>query len=336
MNDSLTQIDAASKQHSANEQDLRSYLERLSNYLASTCSRANVRGTTEDFMFEVNDDQWVFGHLHCDRDGLFVARAFSGDAPVISDDDEDWPTYTLTPVREIPIDYLQAVSRRDVVESLMKHVQEEVLRSSDDLRNRVVTLASVALPPDRAAAGEFEAKAKELGFDHISAEWRTAQVNAIADPETAVRAASTMVEGVCKHILDAKRHPYDPKGKLFVLVAATRAALGMSTSNGKNDPLDRVNGSLDNLLQNIGALRNVIGDAHGRGEKYVKASQMQARLAVNAAGVAVMYLLDLWSQQKASVQRLGTAKWVLKTWVGGAPNARLTTEAKASLDRLGK
>ncbi len=38
------------------------------------------------------------------------------------------------------------------------------------------------------------------------------------------------------------------------------------------------------------------------------------------------------------LERLGTAeaKGVLKTWAGGAPNARLTTEAKAALERLGK
>jgi Abortive infection C-terminus len=302
MSDSLTQIDAASKLHSSNEQVLRNYLEQLSNNLASTCSRANIRCSTSDIKFDGNDDDWVFGHLTCDRDGLYVAHAFTGDAQHAEYSGEPWPTYTLTPVRETSLDFLQAVSRREVIEELLKKIQEEILRSSDDLRNRVIALASVAQPPERAASDEFEVKAKELGFDRISAEWREAQVNVIVNPDLAVHAAGTMVEGVCKHILDSKQISYKEQNELPKLVEAVCKSLRLNHSNGKSDPTDRITSGLNTVLHNVGTLRNVRSNAHGRGEEYVKATQMQARLAVNAAGVIVMYLLDLLSHQTTTTQ----------------------------------
>ncbi|MGU3345368.1 abortive infection family protein [Pseudomonas monsensis] len=47
-------------------------------------------------------------------------------------------------------------------------------------------------------------------------------------------------------------------------------------------------------LEGLGALRNRLSDAHGKGKGGVKAAPRHAELAVNLAGSTALFLLATW------------------------------------------
>jgi hypothetical protein len=58
--------------------------------------------------------------------------------------------------------------------------------------------------------------------------------------------------------------------------------------------------SCTNVVESLGALRNKLGDAHGKGGNPVRVSPRHAQLAVNMAGAAATFIVETWSGTKAS------------------------------------
>jgi hypothetical protein len=202
-------------------------------------------------------------------------------------------------LKECPFPWLKSITSREVIEELLTVVREEMLKQTDSLRSRLVELASVALPADRAAAADFQQVASELGFDRIAADWRRAQIETISDPESAVRSACVMIESVCKHILEAKN--LLAEGELAVLIKNTRTALVLDPDTKIDEPLTRVVSGLSNAITAIGTLRNRASDAHGQGKTPLAINSSHARLVVNGAGAIVTYFLDRWKSVKGRV-----------------------------------
>jgi hypothetical protein len=294
--DMLTGLDALVARAGHHEQELRDYLSATSERLRTVCSRADLYCRGEQLVLEeCGDGEHVFGYLACSTNGLYLAHAFTGDVLYLNPGESI--DYTIIEAKDSPLPFLRAICSREVIEAFLMRVQEEVLRRTDELRSRVVDLATLAMPPDHAAAADTQRLAEKLGFGGIAGDWRAAQVKAITDPSTAVRSACTLVESVCKHVLEARG--VKPEGDLAGLLKATRKTLGLDADAGVDKPLQRLVSGLGNAVSAIGTLRNLASDAHGKGAAPLVVSSAQAKLAVNAAGVIVTYLLDRLEAVKA-------------------------------------
>lgn len=293
VSDAFAQLSAAELQFGESEGAIRTYLHQLSDRLAATCARADICCSGKNIVFDqYSQDEWTFGHLYCNYRGLYLAASDSTEAMSLQPGEEQ--TYSLTAIRDCPIAWVRAISKRETIEAFLGQVQETILGRNDELRNQIVGLAAIVLPADQAASGEFQQVAQSLGFERVAPNWQAAQMKVFIDPETAVRSACVLVEEVCKHILDAKHAAYDHGSTLPQLVDTVREALGLETKNAKNNPLGKVSSGLTTVLHNIGVLRNTTGDAHGRRLNYQAATRAQARFAVNAAGTIAMYLMEQW------------------------------------------
>lgn len=301
--DMLTGLDALVERAGHEEQALRNYLQALSDRLQTACSRADIFCASDNLQLEpCGDDESVFGYIYCNERGLMIASAFSGDTAHLMPGEEI--SYSVTSIKECPLPWLRAICRREVIEAFLTKVQERVLQRTDELRTRVVELATLALPADHSAAADFQQLAAELGFGKIGADWRTAQVKAVGDPDTAIRAACTMIESVCKHILDDKREIYAADADLGILFKSARKALGLDPDAGTEEMLQRIVGGMNSSVQGIGMLRNRASDAHGRGLGHVALKPAHAKLAVNAAGAIVTFLLERWKDVKSGTTTL--------------------------------
>jgi hypothetical protein len=58
-----------------------------------------------------------------------------------------------------------------------------------------------------------------------------------------------------------------------------------------------------NAVNGLAALRNSVGDAHGKGMLDASAATTHATLAVNLAGTISLYLLATWQEQHPPVQQ---------------------------------
>ena len=126
---------------------------------------------------------------------------------------------------------------------------------------------------------------------HIQQAWRKSLDRIHEDPEGAITAARTLLESVCKHILDEINVDYDDNTDLPKLYGLTSKELNLAPSQHTEDAFKKILGGAHSVVDGLANLRNRLGDAHGQGKRPVKPLPRHAELAVNMAGSMASFLL---------------------------------------------
>ena len=134
------------------------------------------------------------------------------------------------------------------------------------------------------------------GFNSESVQiiWSKALDRRQLDPAGAITAARTLLETVCKHILDEKGIEYTNKTDLPQLYNLVSVKLNLSPSQYTEDVFKQILGSCFTIVNGLSTLRNRLGDAHGQGKKLIRPSARHAELAVNLAGSVALFLIETW------------------------------------------
>lgn len=138
----------------------------------------------------------------------------------------------------------------------------------------------------------------KLDSEHVASAWQKALDRRVNDPDGAITAARTLVESVCKHILDDAGVGYDEKDDLPNLYGLTAEQLKLSPSQHTEQIFKQILGGCKSVVEGLGALRNKLSDAHGRGKRAVKASPRRAELAVNLAVSMATFMVSTWEARK--------------------------------------
>lgn len=133
--------------------------------------------------------------------------------------------------------------------------------------------------------------------------WNKALDSRVSDPEGAITVARTLVETVCKRILDELSIRYTDKEDLPKLYTMAARALNLAPDQHTEEPIKAILGGAMTLVNGIGTLRNRLSDSHGRGGKPVKPSPRHASLAVNLAGAVATFLVETYSEKNQKAQR---------------------------------
>lgn len=131
----------------------------------------------------------------------------------------------------------------------------------------------------------------------VHAVWEKALSRRHTDPDGAITTARTLLETVCKHILDGLSVPYD-KADLPKLYGMAAKEMNLSPSQHTEDVFKAILNGCHTVVQNLGTLRNKIGDAHGHGPQPVKPSPRHAALAVNLAGSMATFLVETYLDRR--------------------------------------
>ena len=143
-------------------------------------------------------------------------------------------------------------------------------------------------------AGESISKVLQR-FDEasINAAWQNALKRSIPDPEGAITLARTILESVCKHILDEQGVSYkQDRIDLHELYRMTSHTLNLSPSQHTAEIFKQILGGCTGIVGGLGQLRNKLGDAHGKAKKQVKPAPRHAQLAVNLSGAMALFLVE--------------------------------------------
>jgi hypothetical protein len=97
--------------------------------------------------------------------------------------------------------------------------------------------------------------------------WAKALDRRHSDPEGAITSARTLLETVCKHILDETGTEYDNKADLPTLYRIVAMHLNIAPGQHTTEVVRRILGGATSVVEGLGTLRNKIGDAHGTGEE---------------------------------------------------------------------
>jgi len=133
---------------------------------------------------------------------------------------------------------------------------------------------------------------KQFGEGTIHAVWVKALERRAEDPEGAITAARTLLESVCKHILDDCSIAYKEESDLPGLYKMVAKELNIAPSQHSAEVFKQILGGCTSVVEGLGAMRNKLSDAHGKGRKPVKPSARHAELAVNLAGTMATFLVQ--------------------------------------------
>lgn len=131
----------------------------------------------------------------------------------------------------------------------------------------------------------------------VHAVWIKALDRRSADPEGAITVARTLLETVCKHILDSMNVGYTDKEDLPKLYSMAAKALKLAPDQHTEEPIKAILGGAMKLVNGLGTLRNRLSDSHGRGGKPVRPSPRHASLAVNTAGAVATFLVETYRER---------------------------------------
>jgi hypothetical protein len=134
--------------------------------------------------------------------------------------------------------------------------------------------------------------ARKVNAESVQADWRKALERRTRDPDGAVTAARALLESVCKTILDDGGVPYTTKDDLPALYRKVAKLLRLAPSDYSEEQFKRILGGCTSVVEGLGSVRNVAGDAHGRGRASYRPAGRHAALAVNLAGSMALFLMQ--------------------------------------------
>lgn len=135
---------------------------------------------------------------------------------------------------------------------------------------------------------------------HVREAWQKALDRRDHDPEGAMTAARSLLETVCKHILDDYGMAYAPDEHLPKLYGKVAQQLNLAPSQHDEHVFKQILGGCQSVVEGLGALRNRLSDAHGKGSRAVKPAPRHADLAVNLAGTMASFLVQTWEANKTA------------------------------------
>lgn len=162
----------------------------------------------------------------------------------------------------------------------------------DEFRKLVEFAESKDVHPSDAVVSEAM---NRFDAEHVRIAWIKALERRASDPEGAITMSRTLLESVCKHILDeAGESEYETTPDLNKLYKQTASLLNLTKAQHEEVVFKQILGGCTAVVEGLGALRNRLSDAHGKGKSGAKAAPRHAELAVNLAGSMALFLLATW------------------------------------------
>ncbi|MET6996405.1 abortive infection family protein [Chitinophaga defluvii] len=135
----------------------------------------------------------------------------------------------------------------------------------------------------------------EINLNYINESWSKSLIRLNADPDGAITSARSLLETVCKHILENLNIEYDENLELNKLYKQTATNLNLSPEQHTEQIFKQILGGCQTVVDGLAGIRNKHGDAHGSNSKKLKPSSRHAELAVNLSGSMCKFLLETFS-----------------------------------------
>lgn len=131
---------------------------------------------------------------------------------------------------------------------------------------------------------------------HIHIQWQKVLGRMKTEPEGAITSARTLIESILKYILDEQGIEYNDGAELPDLYKEVAKFLNLAPEQHQEQIFKQILGGASGIISGLGALRNKLGDAHGKSRKSVKPSERHSELAVNLAGSMAIFLFKTFKE----------------------------------------
>lgn len=133
-----------------------------------------------------------------------------------------------------------------------------------------------------------------LDAAYIKTLWQKAIERCAADPEGAITAARSLAESTCKRLLDELGISYSDDTDLPKLYGLVANAIKIAPSQHTDQVFKQILGGCCSVVNGVGAMRNRLGDSHGKGKDAIIPDARYAEFAVNLAGSLALFLISTW------------------------------------------
>ncbi|WP_232845578.1 abortive infection family protein [Aurantimonas marina] len=133
----------------------------------------------------------------------------------------------------------------------------------------------------------------------VHARWTMAMERRASEPSGAITLARTLLEDVCKWILDQAGETWQEVDDLPVLYRKLAKVLKLAPDGHTEKVFKQILGSCQSVVESLGALRNKLSDAHSPGPKRARPQARHAELAVNLAGAMATFLVATWEARQS-------------------------------------
>src|SRR5690606_8037551 len=134
---------------------------------------------------------------------------------------------------------------------------------------------------------------------HIHSQWQKALERKQIEPEGAITVARALIESILKHILDEQDIEYNDAAELPELYKEVAKSLNLAPEHHQEQIFKQILGGASGIVSGLGALRNKLGDAHGKSKKSIKPLERHSELAVNLAGSMAIFLFKTFKETKS-------------------------------------
>ncbi|WP_244414043.1 abortive infection family protein [Methylorubrum extorquens] len=172
-------------------------------------------------------------------------------------------------------------------------------------------------PAPTGSPADESISAALAAFDptQVHARWTTAMERRASEPAGAITLARTLLEDVCKWILDQAGETWQDADDLPVLYRKLAKVLKLAPDGHTEQVFKQILGSCQSVVESLGALRNKLSDAHSAGPKRARPQPRHAELAVNLAGAMATFLVATWEARKGEAS--GRSSSGASSGVGG-------------------
>ncbi len=199
---------------------------------------------------------------------------------------------------EASVDPRDYVGNQPDHQEALQYLNDMLRPDGFELRERGGRYRLEAVSTSPAMLKAVEEHATALDYDSVQRDAERAVEQATTDPEGAITAACSMVESVCRCILQDMKQPLPAKKDISHLVNEVQRHLDLSPARTDLAPdVKQILGGLANVASGIGALRTHAGDAHGRDKGAMPVDARLARLAIHAASTLSLFFIETWRQQ---------------------------------------
>ncbi len=141
---------------------------------------------------------------------------------------------------------------------------------------------------------------ESFSAEGVATVWRKATSRQQSgDAEGAITAARTLLESVCKHIIEAlPGDPYGPNDDLPKLYRLAADRLNLAPDQHTEQAFKQILSGCLSVAHGLATLRNKLSDAHGQGSKPVRPLARHAALAVNLSGAMAMFLIETYAARQ--------------------------------------
>ena len=136
----------------------------------------------------------------------------------------------------------------------------------------------------------------EFSIAGVRTIWHKAIERIDNDPEGAITAARSLVESVCKHVLEESGEPYNDLDNIY---RQTSRLLNLAPDQQSEQSFRQLLGACNSIVGGLYEIRNRFSDAHGRSSSDTAPSARHAELAVNVAASLAIFIIRTRSEENA-------------------------------------